>query len=130
MHLISSLPCTHGLQLFLALIIKHEIFDLLRSFNVKHKVNEMQLKVQFEISNAFSMSVSVSRSLRNSNCNFHLNLDIFTDRHQIVVRRGILHGLLHPRLHGCDGVLLPTHGDRAPVVVHLGLLPPQRVLDV
>ena len=35
------------LQLFQALIIKHEIFDLLRSFNVKHKVNEMQLKVQF-----------------------------------------------------------------------------------
>ena len=37
------------LQLFLALIIKHEIFDLLRSFNVKHKVNEMQLKVQFQM---------------------------------------------------------------------------------
>ena len=39
------------LQLFLALIIKHEIFDLLRSFNVKYKVNEMQLKlrVQFQM---------------------------------------------------------------------------------
>ena len=73
---------------------------------------------------------SVFHGPSNSNCNFHLHLDILTDRHQIVVRRGILHGLLHPRLHGCDGVLLPARGDRAPVVVHLGLVPPQRVLDV
>lgn len=90
----------------------------------------MQRKVQFEISNAFSMSVSISRSPSKSNCNFHLHLDILADRDQIVVRRGILHGILHPRLNGSDGVLLPTHGDRAPVVVHLGLVPPQRVLDV
>ena len=52
------------LQLFQALIIKHEIFDLLRSFNVKHKVNEMQLKVQFRnfkcifnVSQCFTVSV-------------------------------------------------------------------------
>ena len=129
MHLISLLPCTHGLQLFLALIIKHEIFDLLRSFNVKHKVNEMQLKVQFEISNAFSMSVSVSRSHNNSNFNFPLHLNILADRHEIIVGWRILNGLLHLGLHGGDGVLLPAHSDRSPMVVHLGLVAPQRVLE-
>ena len=76
------------------------------------------------------MSVSVSRSPNNSNFNFPLHLNILTDRHEIVVGRRILHGLLHLGLHGGDGVLLPAHRDRAPVMVHLGLVPPQRVLEV
>ena len=72
------------------------------------------------------MSVSVSRSHNNSN--FPLHLNILADRHEIIVGWRILNGLLTLGLHGGDGVLLPAHSDRAPMVVHLGLVAPQRVL--
>ena len=76
------------------------------------------------------MSVSVSRSHNNSNFNFPLHLNILADRHEIIVGWRILNRLLHLCLHGGDGVLLPAHSDRAPMVVHLGLVAPQRVLEV